>query len=79
MLYPHLKEQEPKEPGSVMNSQADGVPGQDWQLGQDLPQIEEEENEGDVNKVVVGLDSDGDGDAKFDKNLKKKKKGCTIF
>lgn len=48
-------------------------------MGQDLPLIEEEENEGDVNKVVIGLNSDEDGDAKFDKNLKKKKKGCTIF
>jgi len=43
-----------------------------------MPQIEEEDIPG-VNKVVIGLDSDGEAGEKFDKNLKKKKKGCTIF
>ena len=32
-----------------------------------------------VNNIEIGLDSDQDGNAHFDANLKKKKKGCIIF
>ena len=47
-------------------------------LGEELPIIEEEDGDG-TNKVVIGLDSDNEDGTKFDKDLKKKKKGCVIF
>ena len=47
--------------------------------GEDAGNAENPDGVVGVNRIEIGLDSDADADARFDAELKKKKKGCVIF
>ena len=78
-MYPHLIIEE----NEVTQNEQGNIPlGADGEEGQQENAEGEGEEDPDavgVNRIEIGIDSDADGDDKFDKELNKKKKGCTIF
>jgi len=88
-MHPHLKIEEPlpgdvDEEGNALAEDPDNPGIEENVDGENQEEALDENGEPisdavGVNRIEIGLDSDADGDANFDKNLKKKKKGCTIF